>query len=101
MNWSPVPARSRTSVCRQALRQTFRSRDRTLFLLSGTFGIQPQDHYAAVRAMQAAFDSSALLFSDEYYDVLGLENPRHPEEQEHTGGCAMADVQDFFFNREE
>ncbi len=51
--------------------------------------------------MQAAFDPSALLFSDEYYDVLGLENPRHPEEQEHTGGCAMADVQDFFFNREE
>lgn len=60
-----------------------------------------QDHYAAVRAMQAAFDPSALLFSHEYYDVLGLENPRHPEEQEHTGGCAMADVQDFFFNREE
>ena len=26
--------------------------------------------------MQAAFDPSALVFSDEYYDVLGLENPR-------------------------
>ncbi len=32
---------------------------------------------------------------------MGLENSRHPEQQEHTGGCAIADVQDFFFNREE
>ena len=93
MNWSPVPARSRTSVCLQALRQTFRSRDRALFLLSETFGSQPQDHYATVRAMQAAFDPSALLFSDEYYDVLGLENPRDPEEQ--TECCAPADITHF------
>lgn len=73
--------------------ETLRSRDRALFLLSKTFGIQPQDPYAEVRAMQAAFDSSALVFSDEYYDVLGLENPRCPEEQ--TERCAPADIEHF------
>lgn len=61
---------------------TFRSRDQALARISETFGIQPQDPYAAVKALQTAFDPSALVFSDEYYDVLGLENPRHSEEQE-------------------
>lgn len=73
--------------------ETFRSRDRALALLAETFGIQPQDPYAAVRAMQAAFDPSELVFSDEYYDVLGLENPRASEEQ--TERCAPADLEHF------
>lgn len=73
--------------------ETFRSRDRALTLLAETFGIQPQDPYAAVRAMQAAFDPSALVFSDEYYDVLGLENPRASEEQ--PDRCAPADLEHF------
>ena len=29
--------------------------------------------------MQASFEASAVVFSDEYYDVLGLENPRNSE----------------------
>ena len=73
--------------------ETLRSRDRALALLAETFGIQPQDPYAAVRAMQAVFDPSVLVFSDEYYDVLGLENPRTPEEQ--TERCAPADLEHF------
>lgn len=73
--------------------ETLRSRDRALALLAETFGIQPQAPYAAVRAMQAAFDPSVLVFSDEYYDVLGLENPRAPEEQ--TERCAPADLEHF------
>lgn len=59
--------------------ETFHSRDQALTLLSKTFGIQPQDPFAAVKALQASFDPSGLVFSDEYYDVLGLDNPRHPE----------------------
>ena len=43
------------------------------------FGLEPADPFEPVKAMQAAFDPSALVFSDEYYDVLGLENPRNPE----------------------
>lgn len=73
--------------------ETFRSRDRALALLAETFGIQTQDPYAAVRAMQAVFDPSALVFSDKYYDVLGLENPRCPEKQAER--CAPADIEHF------
>lgn len=73
--------------------EPLRSRDQALSLLSETFGIQPQDPYAAVKAMQAAFDPSALVFCDEYYDVLGLENPRDPEEQPQR--CAPADIEHF------
>ena len=43
--------------------------------------------------MQTAFDPTALVFSDEYYDVLGLENPRDPEEQ--TEHYAPADIEHF------
>ena len=52
----------------------------TLSAIAESFGLEPEDPYGPVKAMQAAFDPSVLVFSDEYYDVLGLENPRHPEE---------------------
>ena len=35
-----------------------------------------------MKALQAAFDPAVLEFSDEYYDTLGLDNPRHPEGQD-------------------
>ena len=40
-----------------------------------TFALAPADPFEKVRALQAAFDPSVLHFSDEYYDVLGLERP--------------------------
>ncbi len=43
--------------------------------ITEAFAIQPQAPYEKVKAMQAAFDPSCLTFSDEYYDVLGLEHP--------------------------
>ena len=46
------------------------------------FQIQPQDPFQRVKALQAAFDPSVLNFSDEYYDTLGLDNPRYPEGQD-------------------
>lgn len=32
-----------------------------------------EDPYEPVKALQGAFDPGVLTFSDEYYDVLGLE----------------------------
>lgn len=44
--------------------------------LALAFGLEPaQDPYSYVKGVQAGFDGSALEFSDEYYDVLGLEPP--------------------------
>ena len=40
------------------------------------FGLTPVEPFEKVKAMQAAFDPSALNFSNEYYDVLGLERPQ-------------------------
>nr|WP_325259267.1 hypothetical protein [uncultured Oscillibacter sp.] len=38
-------------------------------------GLEPQDPFAAVKALQSAFDPAGLTFSGEYYDTLGLEHP--------------------------
>ena len=46
-----------------------------LQLMAETFDLLPKDPYEPVRKMQAVYDSSKLAFSDEYYDVLGLEKP--------------------------
>lgn len=45
------------------------------------FSLGPREPYERVRALQKAFDPSVLTFSDEYYEVLGLENPRKTEEK--------------------
>ena len=39
------------------------------------FTLAPADPFEKVKALQASFDPSVLKFSDEYYDVLGLERP--------------------------
>lgn len=41
--------------------------------IAEAFGLAPQEPFAEVKALQASFDPSVLHFSDEYYDVLGLE----------------------------
>lgn len=46
-----------------------------LSALETAFGLTPVDPYGPVRALQTAFDPSCLTFSNEYYDVLGLEPP--------------------------
>ena len=46
-----------------------------LALLAETFCISPKAPFSPVKALQAAFDPAGLAFSEEYYDVLGLEPP--------------------------
>ena len=50
-------------------------RDAALEAVAGAFDLEPADPYDAVKALQGAFDPSALRFSAEYYDTLGLERP--------------------------
>lgn len=54
----------------------FAARDDALTAVAEAFGLEPRDPFAPVKALQRAFDPAILVFSDEYYDVLGLENPR-------------------------
>lgn len=51
----------------------FAKKDSALTAIGKAFGLAPREPFAEVRALQTAFDSSVLRFSDEYYDVLGLE----------------------------
>lgn len=54
----------------------FAKKAAALEAVSAAFGLEPADPYEKVKAMQAAFDPDGLVFSDEYYDVLGLDSPR-------------------------
>lgn len=81
--------------------EDLRRLDVSLALLAETFGLQPQDPFDRVKALQAAFDPSVLEFSDEYYDTLGLENPRHLEEENIIYGSDVAATQVFFTKRED
>ena len=81
--------------------EDLRRLDVSLALLAETFGPQPQDPFDRVKALQAAFDPSALEFSDEYYDTLGLENPRHPEEENIIYGSDVAATQVIMMKKED
>lgn len=64
-----------------------------LDVIASAFEVEPKNPYEKVKAMQASFDPSGLHFSGEYYDVLGLEDPRHPEGDIFTGrelSCSMS-----------
>ena len=37
------------------------------------FALTARDPFVEVKALQAAFDPSFIRWSDEYYDVLGME----------------------------
>lgn len=76
--------------------ETFQRRDQALAMVEETFGVRPLAPFARVKALQAAFDPAVLTFSDEYYDVLGLENPRHPGGTERLWGSAFASGQVIF-----
>ena len=61
---------------------------RALERIAGELDLEPMgDPYAYVKELQAGFDGSRICYSDEYYDVLGVE--RDGEEAEES---AKADV---------
>ena len=53
----------------------FAEKASALETVAEVFGLTPEAPYRAVRDLQKAFDPSGLVFSDEYYEVLGLEKP--------------------------
>lgn len=69
------------SARRDGCGEFFARKAEALDAVAEAFLLEPQDPYEKVKALQAAFDPSCLTFSDEYYDVLGLENPRCPQEE--------------------
>lgn len=55
------------------LEELFKAKDAALAVIAETFNIAPVEPFDRVKTLQAAFDPSILHFSDEYYDVLGIE----------------------------
>lgn len=53
----------------------FARKQAALERIARAFDLAPADPYQRVKALQAAFDPAIVKFSDEYYDVLGLERP--------------------------
>lgn len=49
------------------------ARRHALTTMAEAFCLSPADPFAPVKALQAAFDPTCLQFSDEYFDVLGIE----------------------------
>ena len=54
----------------------WRQKNAALAAIAREFDLTPAASFEKVKALQAGFDPSILRFSDEYYDVLGLERPR-------------------------
>ncbi|MDE6454476.1 MAG: hypothetical protein K2L38_00875, partial [Dysosmobacter sp.] len=65
-------ARNRWPGCEEF----FANKSRALEAVQKAFALEPQDPFAKVKDLQHSFNPTGLIFSDEYYDVLGLENPR-------------------------
>ncbi len=57
--------------------ETLAAQSAALTAITETFGSNPQDPFFKIKELHRAFDPADLVFSDEYYDVLGLENPRN------------------------
>lgn len=51
----------------------FARQKEALETIAQTFDLTAADPFETVKGLQSAFDPSVLQFSDEYYDVLGLE----------------------------
>ena len=57
-------------------------------------GLSPMEHpFQYVKGIQAQFDPSKLIFSDEYYDITGFENPREPLDEEADESCLQPSEQ--------
>ena len=50
-------------------------KEEALSAVREAFGLTPADPYAKVKELQAVFNPEELSFSDEYYEVLGIERP--------------------------
>ncbi|WP_298023839.1 hypothetical protein [uncultured Dysosmobacter sp.] len=59
----------------------FAKKNAALETIASAFGLEPEDPYEKVKALQRAFDPSGLRFSRAYYDVLGLEEPGCPQQR--------------------
>ena len=55
------------------LAERFAAKDAALAAIAEAFNLTPVEPYEKVKSLQANFDPSVLKFSDEYYDVLGIE----------------------------
>ena len=53
----------------------FAGKQTALERIARAFDLAPAAPYQQVKALQAAFDPTIMKFSNEYYDVLGLEYP--------------------------
>lgn len=53
----------------------FAAKDKALKIIAMEFSLTAVEPFKKVEALQVAFDPSGLNWSDEYYDVLGLERP--------------------------
>ena len=53
----------------------FARKAQALAAVEREFALSPMDPWGPVKALQAAFSPATLPFSDEYYDVLGLDKP--------------------------
>lgn len=51
----------------------FAKKDVALKTMAGAFGLTAADPFRKVKELQKSFDPASLRFSDEYYDVLGIE----------------------------
>ncbi len=70
--WWMSEAQYRELLCEDA-ENPAPGKDEALSAIEKEFSLTPIDPYAPVKAMVNAFDPSFIRFSDEYYDVLGLE----------------------------
>lgn len=60
------------------------AKEAALSAIRSELGVKPIDEpYDFVRAVQAGFDYSRIVYNDEYYETLGLPNP-NPDEDHHT-----------------
>ena len=55
--------------------ELFAKKDAALAVIAKEFALAPAEPFEKVKAMQAEFDPAGLNFSDEDYDVLGMERP--------------------------
>ena len=53
----------------------FARKEQALVAVESAFSLQPADPWELVKALQANFSHNQISFSDEYYDVLGLDKP--------------------------
>ena len=60
------------------LPELYAAKDTALAAIAEAFGLEPRDPFERVKALQRAFDPAGLVFTSEYYDVLGLDPPGSP-----------------------